>query len=70
MKFNQSIYHVNENGGTVQPTLVLSNPTSYNITIEVVAANRTASGELSVVTNELLHLCLLTCDVIRWRHRL
>ena len=35
LKFNQPIYVVNEDDGIVQPVLVLSNPSSYDVTIQV-----------------------------------
>ena len=45
VKFSQSTYRVNEYNGSVQPMLVLSNPSSTNITINVSTANITAFGE-------------------------
>ena len=33
LRFNQTVYRVNEDDGPVQPILVLSNPSSYDITI-------------------------------------
>jgi len=33
--FNQSTYSVNENAGPAQPTLILSNPSSTDITVRV-----------------------------------
>ena len=49
MKFSQSTYRVNESRGVVQPVLVLSNPSSTDITIEVLNIDITAVGELSLV---------------------
>ena len=45
MKFTQSAYNVNEGSGPVQPMLVLSNPLSTDITIEVFNTNITAIGK-------------------------
>ena len=47
MKFNQSTYSVYEDSGPVQPVLVLSNPSSTDITVEVFSTNITALGEYS-----------------------
>ena len=35
LRFNQTVYSVNEDDGIVQPVLVLSNPSSYDVTIQV-----------------------------------
>ena len=56
VKFNQSLYYVIEDSGSAYPTLVLSNPISSNIIVDVVSTNLTALGEhyvvqLYVVTN-------------------
>ena len=45
VNFSQSIYGVNENDGLVQPMLVLSNPSSIDITIRVDTIDREANGE-------------------------
>ena len=46
VKFSQSTYSVNENSGVVQPVLVLSNPSSTDITVEVTSTDGSATGEL------------------------
>ena len=43
--FNQSAYSVNEDNGPAQPVLVLSNPSSIDITVQVSSINGTAGGE-------------------------
>ena len=43
--FNESIYIVNEDAGSVQPTLVLSNPLSIDITAEVFNIDGLATGK-------------------------
>ena len=42
--FNQSTYSVNEDDGPAQPVLVLSNPSSTDITITVQNTDITARG--------------------------
>ena len=44
VKFNQSVYSIDEDEGLVQPVLVLSNPSSYHITIEAFSTDGTATG--------------------------
>ena len=43
--FNQSTYNVNEDDGPAQPVLVLSNPSSTNITVQVRDTQNTATSE-------------------------
>ena len=43
--FNQSKYSVNEDGGPAQPVLVLSNPSSTDITVQVTNTDGSATGE-------------------------
>ena len=45
VSFNQSVYTVNENEGPAQITLVLSNPSSSNITVQVSSVSESATGE-------------------------
>ena len=44
MSFNKSAYSVNENEGPVQLVLVLSNPSSTDVTVEVTDEGNTATG--------------------------
>lgn len=44
VKFNESTYSVDEDKGLVQPVLVLSNPSSYQLTIGVFSTDGTATG--------------------------
>lgn len=44
VSFEQSTYRVNENDGLVQITLILSNPSSSNITVQVTSNDNTAKG--------------------------
>ena len=46
VSFSQSTYSVNENAELVQPALVLSNPSSSEITVQVNDIGITATGEL------------------------
>ena len=43
--FNQSTYTVDEDDGPAQPVLVLSNPSSTDITVQVRSNDITATGE-------------------------
>ena len=45
VSFNQSTYSVNEDDGPAQPVLVLSNPSSTDITVQVRSNDITATGE-------------------------
>ena len=42
---NQSTYSVDESNGLVRPVLVLSNPSSTDITVQVKDNGNTATGE-------------------------
>ena len=44
ISFNQSAYSVNENEGPVQPVLVLSNPSSTDVTVRITDGEGTATG--------------------------
>jgi len=43
--FSQSTFIINENAGPAQPVLVLSNPSSTDITVQVLNIDGSASGE-------------------------
>ena len=45
VSFNQSAYSINEGHGPVQPVLVLSNPSSFDIAVQVTDTNNTAKGK-------------------------
>ena len=45
ISFNQSTYQTEENSGVVQPVLVLINPSSTNITVQVIDKAVSAAGE-------------------------
>ena len=45
VNFNQSTYSVDEDDGPAQPVLVLSNPSSTDITVQVRSIDITATGE-------------------------
>ena len=49
ISFNQSTYSVNEDDGPAQPVLVLSNPSSADITIQVKATNGSATGKCMII---------------------
>ena len=43
--FEQPTYSVNENAGSAQPVLVLSNPSSMAFTVQVTNTDGSATGE-------------------------
>ena len=45
LSFIQSTYSVSEDDGPAQPVLVLSNPSSSNITVQVFNTDGSATGE-------------------------
>ena len=45
MKFNQSEYTVNEDDESAQPVLVIGNPLSTDITVQVTSSDELAIGE-------------------------
>ena len=45
VSFSQSMYSVGENEGPVQPVLVLSNPSSTDVTVRVADRGDTVTGE-------------------------
>ena len=47
--FNQSMYSVNEDAGPVQPVLVISNPSSTDITVQVTNTDGSATGEYCII---------------------
>ena len=44
VSFNQSMYTINESEGPVQPVLVLSNPSSTDVPVQVTDGRGTATG--------------------------
>ena len=59
MKFSQPTYSINEDRGPVQPVLVLSNPSSTDITVEVFSTNITAIGMYCGIFDELLQVYVM-----------
>jgi len=45
VSFNQSTYSVDEDDGPAQPVLVLSSPSSTDITVQVFSTDGTATGK-------------------------
>ena len=52
--FGQSVYTVNENDDPAQAVLVLSNPSSIDITVEVYNTDRSAIGEYCSILIKIL----------------
>ena len=59
VEFSNSTYNVDEDSGFAQILLLLSNPPSINITIEVFNTNITALGKLS----NIIYAVILFCDM-------
>jgi len=57
VSFEQAAYSVNEDAGPVQLVLVLSNPSSTDVTVELLSTDGTAIGKF--VTNFEQLLCLI-----------
>ena len=49
IKFEESSYSVNEGNRPVQPVLILSNPSSTSITVNILNIDDTATGMCSLV---------------------
>ena len=47
VRFSQSSYSVDEDVGIVQPVLVLSNPSSFIETVQVIVTNVSANGMIN-----------------------
>jgi len=45
VRFNQSMYSVDEDVGPARPALVLSNPSSTDITVQMTNTDGSATGE-------------------------
>jgi len=43
--FSHTLYSVNEDNGTARPVLILSNPSSTDITVQVTTTDGSATGE-------------------------
>ena len=52
---NQSTYNVDEDDGPAQPVLVLSNPSSTDITISVFSTDGSATGKDTLLPSTLTH---------------
>ena len=53
VRFTQSMYNVDEDDGPAQPVLVLSNPSSTDITISVCSTDGSATGKNTFNFNPL-----------------
>ena len=63
VSFEQSTYSVNEDGGSVQPVLVLSNPSSTDITVQVKDPLGSATSESAKINCTML---IVTLSYFRW----
>ena len=48
MNFDQSTYTIDEDNGPLQPVLVLSNPSTYLINVQVNSTDGSAIGEFTL----------------------
>ena len=48
MRFERPTYSVDEDDGPAQPALILSNPSSTDITVQVFNTDGTATGECCI----------------------
>ena len=53
VSFEQSAYSVDEDNGPAQPVLVLSNPLSTDIIVQVNATDGSATGQYLIITLKL-----------------
>ena len=54
--FDQSEYNIIEGSRSAQPVLIISNPSSYNITVQVTSTDISANGEYcSILINHCYH---------------
>ena len=59
VNFGQSTYSYDEDAGPAQPVLVLSNPSSTDITVQVLSTDGTATGEfVKHSTHKICAWCL------------
>jgi len=59
--FNQPTYNVNEGTGPVQPVLVPTNPSSTDISVEVMGTNVSAFGKIKNMHTLCFHVVLNRC---------
>ena len=58
VSFSQSAYRVNEDGGSVEIQLIISNSTSADVTIEVLTEGGTANGKYTKHTYVYTYICI------------
>ena len=49
VRFSQSTYRINEHDGSATFTLALSNPSSFNITVQVLSMDGSATGKYASI---------------------
>ena len=60
VKFNQSAYSVNEGNEVLQIVLVLSNPSSTDITVEVLSTDGSATGKQRSIDSETGYIKIIS----------
>ena len=59
VRFEHQSYNVNEDAGKVEPMLILSNPSSTDLTVEVMITGGSATGKYIVIIS-----CLVTLQML------
>ena len=49
VRFSQSMYRINEHDGSAKFTLILNNPSSFNITVQVLSMDGSATGKYTSI---------------------
>ena len=62
ISFDQLIYFVNENNGTVELKAILSNPSTTDITVQIISSDVTAISKYAHYYNLLyVNICIIIC---------
>ena len=58
LKFSQSAYSINENNGSIQPVLILSDISLIEFTIQVLNIDESASGKITILQTALIEVVI------------
>ena len=61
ISFDRLIYFVNENNGTVELIVVLSNPSTTDIAVEIISSDVTAISTYAHYYNLFVNICMYVC---------
>ena len=59
VRFNQSTYSISEGDGLLQPVLILSNPSSTDITVQIRTNDNTTTGKYTSIKNNMATIVIL-----------